>query len=250
MPSKYTALFLVLLSTTVSAEETTKRYLVPDDVICEVKAPQNTMFCTDTDGKPITGQMVKYFEGTPVRLYNVKEGQLDGPGQSYYTDGTLKSEIPYLQGQINGVMKKYNRLGKISEEIPYQNNQKEGVAKYYNDEGALITQMVYINDEAIGDMFIYDGTHETPLYRLKNHSGTILSGTYTYQTAADNLKTETIPEIIIAALNKKCLDFQPQLSSSPCAAFYNQNPECDQAWREENRKAVRAYLKSCSKNGQ
>ena len=251
MPNKYAALFLTLiLSTPVLAEVDIKRYITPDDVQCSLKAPQNIMFCTDNDGAPITGEMVKYFEGTIIRLYTLKDGILDGTGYVYYTDGTPKSEIPYIQGQVNGIMKKYDRMGKLSEEIPYQNNKKEGIAKYYDEKGSLISQMVYLDDEPNGDMYIYDSLKKIPLYRLKNLSGQFISGTYTYQIADTKLKTVQIPDVIITAFNKKCLDFQPALTTSPCAAFYNQNSECDQAWRKRNRQAERAYLKTCGEENE
>lgn len=253
MSNKYTALCLVLsvlFSTAISAEESIKRYVTPDDVQCSLKAPQNIMFCTDNDGTPLTGEMVKYFEGTIIRLYTLKEGILDGTGYVYYADGTPKSEIPYVRGQVNGVMKKYDRMGKLSEEIPYQNNKKEGIAKYYDEKGSLISQIVYLEDKPNGDMYIYDSALETPIYRLKNLSGQFISGTYTYQIADNKLKTVQIPDIIITAFNKKCLDFQSSLSTSPCAAFYSQNSECDQAWRKANRQAVRSYLKTCGETNE
>ena len=253
MPNKYTMLLLSLLFldvSSVSAQEEKKRFTIPDDVVCKVKSPQNIMFCIDTDGTPLTGEMAKYFEGALIRLYEIKDGVLDGLGQTYYTNGKIKTEIPYKEGLVNGTLKKYNRNGILSEEISYLNNKKEGVAKYYNDQGGLVIKMAYVNNQDMGDAFIYDGKHETPLYRLKNYLGTTLSGTYTYQSSKEELKTIAIPEIIIAGINHKCLNMQTELSSSPCAVVYKQNPNCDQKWRKANRQAVRAYLKTCGESNE
>lgn len=230
-----------------NAAEELRRYIVPDDVTCKMEKTTKVTFCSDKEGAPITGEMIKYSNGTISRYYPMKDGYLDGTGMAYYTNGAKKSEISYIKGVINGITKNYDKRGTLLEEIPYVDGKKEGVARYYDTAGNLIMQMIYIEDKANGDMRVYDPLSKTPIYNLKTASDKIISGTYSYEES-EEIKTVSIPDIIISAINVKCLEMQTELSDSPCAAYFSNDSECDQKWRNKNRNAVREYLRSCAKD--
>lgn len=57
--------------------------------------------------------------------------------KSYYPNGKLKSETPYMDGEENGILKEYYESGKLKSETSYIDGKAVGVAKKYNDSEGL-----------------------------------------------------------------------------------------------------------------
>lgn len=225
-----------------------KIYNVQTETIC--KKQDGKTYCTDKEGKAITGEMLKYKNGIIVRRYPMKKGYLDGIGKVYYDSGRLKKTLEYKDGVLNGSMVSYERNGNVTESIPYVDGKKEGVALYKMQDNIL--KMIYINDEMNGDYQIWNKDNTKKIYDLKMAQNVVLSGIY-YHYEKDDTKcnkekivSEEIPELVIKAVNENCLIWQPELTCSACPAIaIGSNPACNQEWRQEHRKEMLQYFISC-----
>ena len=57
--------------------------------------------------------------------------------KSYYENGNLWSEIPYVNDKEHGIQKIYYENGKLYSEIPYKNGKTYGVRKDYYPNGNI-----------------------------------------------------------------------------------------------------------------
>lgn len=240
-------LALTLLGNVAKAHASPEIYIIPDDAKCTVRKTDKLTYCTDLDGKPITGELRRYQDNTLVRIYPMSEGLLEGTATTYYANGTPQSQKQYKKGVLNGVVREYANNGSLQTETPYINGLKEGIAKVYNENGKMLSQMIYSEGELNGEMRIYTPAGKT-LYSFENEDGKLISGTYYFRRQGKGVDMLDIPEIMIEALNNACVELQTELSEDACAVVYN-GPlnTCDSAWRKANRKAVRKYLADCAK---
>lgn len=225
-----------------------KTYNVKTDTIC--KKQQGKTFCTDKEGKPINGEMVKYKNGVVVRKYPMKKGYLDGTGIVYYESGRLKKSLEYKDGILNGAVTSYNRDGSVSEVVPYVDGKKEGVGIRRLKENSL--RMIYVDDEMNGDYQIWNNDNTQKIYDLKMAQDMVLSGKYHHYKKdvstcdKEEIVAEEIPDLVIEAVNEHCLTWQKELSCSACPAVaIGSNPACNQEWRQEHRKDILKYFISC-----
>jgi uncharacterized protein len=77
----------------------------------------------------LTGELTNYYRNGKIeetgRLN--EEGYRVGVWKTFYDDGTLSSEDPYINGKIDGVSKNYDPNGKLTEEFFY----KKGILQEY-----------------------------------------------------------------------------------------------------------------------
>lgn len=65
----------------------------------------------------------------------------------YYSDGSLRYEIPYVNGVENGVRKWYRKDGSLWYETHYVNGKKHGVEIEYDIEGNIEAETIYDNNK-------------------------------------------------------------------------------------------------------
>ena len=78
-----------------------------------------------------------------------KNGNLDGPFESYYSDGSLDKKYNYKNDKIHGSYEDYGLDGHLKEKGNYINNLKEGAFLRW-DGGNPLRTMTYKNDKLIG----------------------------------------------------------------------------------------------------
>lgn len=232
-------------------------YIIPKDVSC-TKA-QGLTYCLDKDGQPITGEMLKYKKGTLVRRYRMKDGYLDGMGESYDENGYLLQKHPYKNGKLNGTMEFYDRHGKLPDELPYVNGKREGVAKSVSEKTTM--KAVYINDKMNGKWIIGDNKTRNKIFDLDMSQDKIISGHYYHldekadkrccapddanecinnpeaPCCAEVPVVETkIDKSVVYGVNQKCLEIRYQdpisCDNNPIKEL-NTNSECQQ-WLNED----------------
>lgn len=241
------SLIAACLYTFSTATASPQIYLIPDEAKCVVRKSDKLTYCTDKEGKPVTGELHRYKDNSLYRLYTLQNGLLEGKSLLYHTNGNLNSEKPYKKGVLDGMVKEYYRSGTLKAEIPYIKGQKEGIAKNYDKDGKMLSQMIYSDNELNGEMRLYTPEGKT-LYSFENEENKLVSGTYYYITKDGNVDMAVIPPIAIEALNNACLELQTEMSTSACAASFNASSTvCDEKWRRTNRKEVRKYLADCAK---
>lgn len=239
-------LVAALFSNINTAQSDPEIYIIPEEAKCVIRKADKLTFCTDLEGKPITGELHRYQDNTLIRMYPLKDGLLEGTAITYYANGRPKSEKTYTAGILNGSVREYYDSGSLQDEIPYVNGIKEGIAKSYREDGKMFSQMIYVEDALNGEMRLYTPEGKT-LYSFENEENKLVSGTY-YFRRPNGIDMLDIPQIVIEALNHSCLELQEELTDSACAVVYNGPLDtCDEAWRKANRKAVRKYLAECAK---
>ena len=68
-----TAVYAQKADTPAQKPDGTKIYVMPDDVRCYVLKKDQTTYCTDLQGAPITGELRKYRDNELIRTYQLIE---------------------------------------------------------------------------------------------------------------------------------------------------------------------------------
>lgn len=195
----------------------TKIYIMPDDVRCYVLKKDQTTYCTDLQGAPITGELRKYRDNELIRTYQLKDGFLEGNAMSYYIKGGVMSEKPYTRGKLNGAVKNYYENGTVSEVIPYIDGSQEGVTKYYYDNGYMQGQGIYVNGKQNGMSRIYDRNGEL-VFELNFNDGVLVSGYCMIKDTPDGKpRKQELSDTAIELLNRGELVVEPEILSDRCA---------------------------------
>jgi len=208
-------------------------------------------YCTNQKNEPITGEIVRYQDGLVVRRYVMKDGYLDGVGESYDRNGYRTSALTYTKGKLNGDLTTYNRDGSLSSKIPYIDGKKEGIAEYIGEKTTLKT--IYIDDKLNGSAQIWSNSEKKKIYDLEMSDDYIINATYHhYDECYYNgyhpsdksfIKKEEVPKILIDALNLGCAELRDTFSRKiyPVKLMISTN-DCKN-WENENRKTLEALVK-------
>ena len=86
--------------------------------------------------------------------YTVKH--TDGVEKSYFSNGSLRSETPYVNGVRHGKAFNYYANGNLRSEINYVNGKQEGETKTYYKNGKLEKVYTYADDMLNGPAKSYD----------------------------------------------------------------------------------------------
>ncbi|MBK9255985.1 MAG: toxin-antitoxin system YwqK family antitoxin [Saprospiraceae bacterium] len=109
----------------------------------------------------ITGERKIYYESGKLEILENydQNGMLQGLYQTFYEDGTLKSEKTYQNNVLTGIAKGFHPNGKLKEEVQIENNMENGPFKEYHPNGQLQWQGTYLNgDNEFGLLEEYDST--------------------------------------------------------------------------------------------
>lgn len=288
----------MMVSNIAQSKEHSKIYRIPEDVKCQSMAKElfsedeeapiskKVTYCTDTEGNPLNGQMIKYHQGIALKRYPMKDGYLHGVGKVYYKNGKLKTALNYKKGVLNGYVlefdnKKTNNFnGNIIEKIPYVNGQKEGIATYYNENN--VAKVAYENDKIQGNAKVWDKDKKIKIYDLGYADNKLVSATYYYdaqkeceencrkehcktQCEAEKLykcvqqkcqplegqtKEVKVPPLIVFGVNYQCFVFQEKLSADKRPMTYSISPECNKTWLVKNAKQISEHLGKLPQKGQ
>ena len=77
------------------------------------------------------------------------DGLEHGLQKYYFTDGTIKAEIPYTHGLLNGQVRLYYPSGKIKREIAFSSGKRHGFDRFWDESDALVFSFEYKN----GDLY-------------------------------------------------------------------------------------------------
>jgi len=104
-------------------------------------------------------------------LYEESKSQLaleeiqheDGVFKDYYSNGSVRTETPYVNHKINGIVTNYYANGNVKSEQNYINDRLEGETKTYYKNGSLEKVYTYKNGVLNGPAKSYnkDGKLET-----------------------------------------------------------------------------------------
>lgn len=101
-------------------------------------------FCTDAEGKPVTGKIVlRYDNGNTKSLENLKDGYRNGLVSEYSEDGFLDNRTYYKMGVKNGMSKIYHKNRNIKIRASYNDGLLDGVSEIYNDKEELVGKVQY-----------------------------------------------------------------------------------------------------------
>ena len=84
------------------------------------------------------------------------DGMIYGVVKDYYEDGVIKSEASLSHKRLNGLTRTYDKNGKISTETPYQDGAIMGVVKHYYPNGVIESETSYYENNQVGDPTLYD----------------------------------------------------------------------------------------------
>lgn len=187
---------IMLASNIAQAKVNSKIYRIPEDVKCtsatrelfsedeEPPISKKVTYCTDKEGNPLNGQMIKYYQGIALKRYPMKDGYLHGVGKVYYKNGKLKTAFNYEKGVLNGYVLEFDNKwtsgfnGNIIEKIPYVNGQREGIATYYHDTYTI--KAIYQQDKLQGAAKMWDNKKKLKIYDFNYANDRLVSATYYY----------------------------------------------------------------------
>ena len=250
LKSVYLILFAVLLTFDASAQSSKKApQELPAKLLkhykCKQRKNDNISYCVDKDNKKVTAELRKYEDGKMLLSIPVINSLIDGTVKSYDLSGNLEYEKTYSKGKLNGPSTTYFPNKFIEKQIPYSNGLKEGVAKYYYQEGTMHTQCTYVNDKLDGKLKTYTKDKEV-LYDIVTAQDKFLEGTCQYLGQNNQIESQKIPEILLDAVNNRCIAFGTELSKKCCSIDKNDIlSECNKEWLKENIETLREYLKKC-----
>ncbi len=83
--------------------------------------------------------------------------------KDYYSNDSLKSEIPYKDGQRHGLAKYYRKDGSLEKEINYKNDVPDGYSFWYHEDGLSIEGKgfwLYGKQFGSNESYYKDGTNK------------------------------------------------------------------------------------------
>jgi len=66
-----------------------------------------------------------------------KDGQQDGACESYYENGQLQSKGNHTDGQRNGLQEWFHKNGQLRERQPYKHGKQDGLWEFFHENGQL-----------------------------------------------------------------------------------------------------------------
>jgi len=92
-----------------------------------------------------------YKDGTLFRETPWVNNLVHGVEKYFYKDGTLEWEITWVNGEKHGIEKSFHKNGALNYEIPWVNDKINGVKKYlYEDETSeFCTKTIYVSGEQV-----------------------------------------------------------------------------------------------------
>jgi len=67
---------------------------------------------------------------------------------TYYDNGKVKTEVPYVDGVIHGLVKFYDNAGHLTE-YPVVNGKRHGTAYIYNEDGQILSKVNFADNKIV-----------------------------------------------------------------------------------------------------
>jgi len=234
-----------LASTENKAKDTNSIYLLKH-VSCKYRKKDKVSYCVDKDNKNITGEIRKYADGKITLSIPVKDGLIDGTVRAFKRNGEKKYEKNYQNGQVHGLYDTFYEGNKIETSTTYKNNIKEGIAKHYYTNGYIEKQLTYVADKMDGKMRTYNKQGKTT-FDFITANNKIVKGTYNYLDTKGKVQSDSLPQIIIDALNNECVTLRNELTEN-CYLIdidSSEDSNCNQTWLNDNLKPLELLINKC-----
>lgn len=123
---------------------------------------------TDTD-------LSKYFINKNI-YRPFKKDVKEGPKETYYDNGKLKSKEFYIKNRKAGIWQFFYESGKLKTEIFFAPGSRsdEGMTKTYDEDGVIISEGKIENDNMVGNWIYYDENGKK-VYTFDYTDGIIIS---------------------------------------------------------------------------
>ena len=211
-------------------------------------------FCTNQDGEPITGEVLKFKNGLIMRRFVLKDGYLDGVGEAFDRNGYMIATLDYSHGKLNGYVNSFNRNGVLTSKIPYVEGKKEGIAEYVGDNTTVKT--IYIDGQLNGSAQIWSNKDKKKIYDLEMSENYISRAIYyhydkcSYEGDNPLIKEEEVPPLLIDALNLDCAEVLDEFSEEIFPVKLKLSQEKCQMWVSENQDELTSVVEQfkCHKN--
>lgn len=94
-----------------------------------------------------------------------------GVYKSFYVNGSLKSEVPYVNGGKEGWEEQYDSIGRKISKVHFSQNKQNGRAFWYSESGTLESVSYWINDKQYGEVLFYFNGNVIQKYYVKDWGG-------------------------------------------------------------------------------
>jgi antitoxin component YwqK of YwqJK toxin-antitoxin module len=84
--------------------------------------------------------------------------------RTYYPNGELNSELPYVGGKLHGVGKSWYHGGQLGSEYPYVDGKTHGMGKQWDPDGGIRWFCLYNQSEHVATFY---PRNETQKWKLK-----------------------------------------------------------------------------------
>ena len=98
--------------------------------------------------EPYSGPVFELFSENPSKIqdrFNLKDGEKDGPVESYHDNGEVSSKGTYKDGEYDGVWESYSDEGQLWYKTTYKNGERDGLSEMYRDNGEVWSKTTYKN---------------------------------------------------------------------------------------------------------
>lgn len=95
--------------------------------------------------------MVKtfYSNGSIESEINYRDGIRDGEARFYYENGNVKELRNYSNGKVEGFVKIYSETGSLKETFVIENGRREGPTSVFDDNGNYLSDIYYENGKLV-----------------------------------------------------------------------------------------------------
>jgi hypothetical protein len=94
------------------------------------------VYMNPEDGQPYSGPVFGMVGDVRTMTVSLKDGEWDGPYESFYENGQLRRKLIYKDGEVDGPYEEYDRDGQLEEKGTFKDNEKCGE---WFEEGETVT---------------------------------------------------------------------------------------------------------------
>lgn len=97
-----------------------------------------------------------YNNGQLKTTGNYKNGERDGLWQNYYENGVLESQVTFTEGKMVGVLETYHLNGQLRGQVDYIDGKENGIMEIYYENGQLMMKGLFKEALQSGEWVYYD----------------------------------------------------------------------------------------------
>lgn len=132
-----------------------------------------------------------------ARIYNLKDGKLNGVSTEYYTNGIIKSKSNWTNNELNGAYELFDENGILTERKNFVKGKLEGKLTGYYPSGKIKYQVTFVNDLENGKYYFYD--ENGSITSEETYVNGVKSGPFVYTYAPS--ETGSVEKAIIVTGN-------------------------------------------------